>query len=676
MPEEANTELRDRRQTLYAYLEPLWPGRRVLEVGRAGGAELLRSMGASEVVTTETDARPGDTFDVVVVPDGAAGVRRPGAIAALRKLLRPGGRLVVAAANADRPGVTGGVGYYDLHSALSAHLPHVQMLGMTPFAGVGVVEFNGAVDALRIDSRLVKDPEPPVAYVALAGAEPVAGLGYALVQLPSGGAAGPSRREEVTRVSDVQAEEIEELRARLRRAAEDRAALDTENARLRKSLAEADETVMNLTRRTTEEMAAVADRLAAGLRAPLEAEARASAAALGEARDESDRLRVRLAESDARAAAAEQRLEEVGTRARDRQAALEDALERQRLAENELARARRDLIRMEAEARSTAAQGRALEEKDRAISERDERILRLEGEKQDLLWRLAELEDKLRQAIARAVQASAGRVEPARAPVEAAARATAEVVPAALQAELSAARAARDRALEDFHGAASAHIAEVTELKASLAEQTALVAELEDQLAAAEARAASSGGETTTLRQTAKTLEEADRSRRARLAELEGKLLRFEHERKAAQQSTAQNDVGDQRLRLLEAERDRLKARVGELEAAQARAPKANGHVAGGAAVARELESIESDLRREVERLEALDREPGPGLAPAVAASSDPERLANTLENYRARASRLRDDLEGIRRRLDSLSPSEISGFLEELREDLAELGG
>jgi len=610
------------------------------------------------------------------VPDGAAGVRRPGAIAALRRLLRPGGRLVVAAANADRPGVAGGVGYYDLHSALSAHLPHVQMLGMTPFAGVGVVEFNGAVDALRIDSRLVKEPEPPVAYVALAGTEPVAGLGYALVQLPSGGAGAPARREEVTRVSDVQAEEIEELRARLRRAAEDRAELDTENGRLRRSLAEADETVMKLTRRTTEEMAAVADRLAAGLRAPLEAEARASAAALGEARDESDRLRVRLAESEARAAAAEQRLEEVGTRARERQTALEDALERQRLAENELARARRDLMRMEAEARSTAAHGRALEEKDRGISERDERILRLEGEKQDLLWRLAELEDKLRQAIARAVQAGAGRVEAPRSPVEAAPRAGAEAVPPTLQAELAAAREARDRGLEDFHRATAAHVAEVTELRASLAEQTALVTELEDQLAAAETRAASAGGETTTLRQTAKTLEEADRSRRARLAELEGKLLRFEHERKAVQQSAAHNDVDEQRLRLLEAERDRLKARVGELEAAQARAPKANGHAPGGAAVARELESIESDLRREVERLEALDRQAAARLPSTAPASADPERLANTLENYRARASRLRDDLEGIRRRLDSLSPSEISGFLEELREDLAEMGG
>jgi SAM-dependent methyltransferase len=286
MPEEVNPELRDRRLTLYAYLEPLWPGRRVLEVGRPGAADLLRSLGAAEVVVTgEADPPPAGSFDVVVVPDGGVAVRRPGAVAGWRKLLRPGGRLVIAAGNADRPGSAKAagqaIGYYDLHGALAGHLPAVQMLGMTPFAGIGVVEFNGAVDALRIDARLVKEPEPPIVYVAVAGAEPVAGLGYALVQLPAA-SAGTSRRDEVTRISDVRAEEIEELRARLRRAADDRATLDTENARLRRALAEADETVMNLTRRTTEEMAAVADRLAAGLRAPAEAEARAPGATLTE----------------------------------------------------------------------------------------------------------------------------------------------------------------------------------------------------------------------------------------------------------------------------------------------------------------------------------------------------------------------------------------------------------
>ena len=197
------------------------------------------------------------------------------------------------------------------------------------------------------------------------------------------------------------------MRARLRRAAEDRAALDAENAKLRRALAEANESVMSLTRRTTEEMAAVTERLSAGLRAPLEAEARASAAALAEAREQADRLRVKLAESEARAAAAEQRLEELGSLARERQTAVEDALERQRLAESELARARREMARLES-ARTVVVDDGALEERSRAVAQRDERILRLEGEKQDLTWRLAELEDKLRQAIAARSRAGRG----------------------------------------------------------------------------------------------------------------------------------------------------------------------------------------------------------------------------------------------------------------------------
>jgi nitrogen fixation protein FixH len=621
------------------------------------------------VVVSDGDlASLNERFDVVVVPEGEALVRRPGAVAACRKLVAPGGRLVVAASNAERPGATSGVGYYDLHGSVAPLLPLVQMLGMTPFSGIGVVEFDGAVDALRIDSRLVKEPEAPVAYVAIAGTEPVAGLGYALVQLPSGHASShPSSGDAATgdagalpagRVSHVQAEEIEEMRARLRRAAEDRAALDAENARLRRALAEANESVMTLTRRTTEEMAAVTERLTAGLRAPLEAEARASAAALAEAREQADRLRVKLAESEARAAAAEQRLEELGSLARERQTAVEDAQERQRLAESELARARREIVRLE-NARPVVVDDGALEERSRAVAQRDERILRLEGEKQDLTWRLAELEDKLRQSIARAVQGGAGRGDVGQVPAAATASAAGGAAAATDSDDLAA---ARGRALEEFHRASTAHVDELTELKASVAEQSALVAELEDTLAAAEARAATSSAEATTLRKTAKDLEEADRARRARLAELEGKLLRLEHQRKA---EAGREGMEVDRLHALEAERDRLRARVGELEAVAAAGAGQNGrngHDAGAAAIARDLDAVEANLRAEVGRVGA--------------SSADASRLENTLDNYRRRASRLRDDLEGIRRRLESLSPSEISGFLEELGEDLAELGG
>jgi chromosome segregation ATPase len=710
----------DRRLPLYAYLEPLLVGRRILEIGkvRESSAEHLLGLGAARVVTADADlAGVQEPFDVVLVPEAEAEVLRPGAVARWRKLLADKGRLVVAVANPERAGQPGGVGYYDLHDAVGPHFSRVQMFGVTPFLGVGLVEFEGAVDGLRVDARLVKPgSEAPSTYVAIGGADPVAGLGYALVQLPWGtlgarpgleraagatlhdGAGGELRRklEEMTsqaesamRVARAQGDEIDELRARLRRAAEDRAGLDAEIAKLRRGLADADEAVVSLTRRTADEMAVIAERLASGLRGPSESQARAAMAEVAAARDEADRLRGRLGEAEARAAAAEQRLEAVGSDARQRQAELEDALERLRLADNDLGRARRTAARLEEEARTAAVDARGLEETMRALAARDERIARLEAEKQDLVWRLAELEDKLRAAIARAV-----RTEGARA----AGAAVTAVPPAALGAaaaeDLAAARDARERALEGFHRAAAAHVGELTELKASVAEQTALVAELEDALAAAESRAATASAEATTLRRTAKDFEEADRSRRSRLAELEGKLLRLEHERRA---SAGGNGAGNPRVSELEAESEQLRRRIENVEAervawqrerdglrgqleSQARAVGGrNGHDPA-AALAGELEAIESALRAEAVRLDAFAAEARAGGVGGFAGGSqagaggDPGRLEATLGNYRERAGRLRDDLEGIRRRLDSLSPSEIAGFLEELGEDLAEL--
>ncbi|HZL21593.1 MAG TPA: hypothetical protein VFG23_27935, partial [Polyangia bacterium] len=376
----------------------------------------------------------------------------------------------------------------------------------------------------------------------------------------------------------------------------------------------------------------IADRLAAGFRAaPAEDPA---------ARDELDRLRVKLSESDARASSAEQRLEEIAAASRQRQTALDDALERQRLAESELGRARRDASRFEAEARASVVDARSIDGQRQALVARDERIARLEGEKQDLVWRLAELEDKLRQAIARAVQGGVARPD---AQTEGSAPAPSGHVAGEAP---EATRRARERALEDFHRASSAHVEEITELRAAVSEQMALVAELEDAVTAAEQRAASAGSDAAVLRKTAKDFEEADRSRRTRLAELEGKLLRLEHERQVAAASPDVSPEAERRLAELERERNDLHARIGELEAARAAAAQPNGHGA---------------------RTEN-------GAAPR-ASEVEAGRLENTLGNYRQRAGRLRDGLEGIRRRLESLSPAELSGFLEELGEDLAELG-
>ena len=395
-------------------------------------------------------------------------------------------------------------------------------------------------------------------------------------------------------------------------------------------------------------MAAVTERITAGVQFP------------SGPSPEVDRVRVQLAEMESRAIAAERRLEETAGEARARQSGLEDAVERLRLANDELGRARRAAARFEERAQASAVDAQVLAARDRAIAERDERIAVLEGEKQELRWRLAELEDRLRDAIARALRADSGRVPagpvPPRAPVR----------PQPAQSAGDETDAVRARALVDFNKAAQAHVAELTELKASVTEQSALVSELEDAVQAAEARAQSAGAEVSALRKTAKDLEEADRARRSRLAELEGKLLRLEHERKNAAGGAAVELDGQ--LRVLEAERDALSRRAVEERATWTRERDA--------------------LRASIEELKhaataTVSNGQGNGHDSAAAGNitrqldaidEAAERLEATVGNYRQRAGRLRDELEGIRRRFDSLSPSEIAGFLEELGEDLAEL--
>jgi chromosome segregation ATPase len=332
----------------------------------------------------------------------------------------------------------------------------------------------------------------------------------------------------------------------------------------------------------------------------------------------------------------------VGGTARQRHTELEDALERLRLADNELQRARRNAARYEQEAKAAGVNAGALAERDGAIAARDERIARLESEKQDLIWRVAELEDRLTATIARAVRTDAARAVVGQPD----ARAQADVGPAALGE--STGDGARERALDQFHKAATAHVGELTELKASVSEQSALVVELEDAVRTAEARAAASDADATALRRTAKDLEEADRSRRSRLAELEGKLLRFEHERRSAPPPVP--PLADEERAAWSREREQLRA---EIEKLAQHARGKNGH----AAAAEKLDAMAAGV---------------PAEPPPDAVTS---RLENTLGNYRQRASRLRDELEGIRRRFDALSASEIAGFLEELGADLDELG-
>jgi hypothetical protein len=237
---------------------------------------------------------PG-SFDLVLVPEGAELLRGRGLskLPTLLALLAPGGRLGCMVENGDQGE---GVAYFDVVDALAPHFAKVRMFGQTPFHAYGIAEFDEAAADLRVEPDLVENQPEPSHYIALGGPDEPLGLGYALVQVASptpdvqlapqrspvavasrvpDAAVSEVRQklsesegkvEGLLRVSRAQSEEIEELRARLRRTAEARAELDEEIRRLRHSLIEADESVVKLTRKTTEEMTALAQRLTAGLR--------------------------------------------------------------------------------------------------------------------------------------------------------------------------------------------------------------------------------------------------------------------------------------------------------------------------------------------------------------------------------------------------------------------------
>jgi hypothetical protein len=815
MSERSTNESWDRRLPLYSYLEPLWAGRKVLEIGCGSGAggDYLINHGAARVVSLDTEQGPvekararfrkanlefraiahladldklGETFDVVVVPAADAALLRADLIAAWKRALGDGGHLVVAAGNADRTGAPGGpaasgAGYYQLTDALSPHFTRVQMFGQTPFLGVGMIEFDAAADGLRVDTRLLEgEGEPASHYVAVAGSGDPVPLGYALVQVPYAPvearlraassatgerdaltAAGARRElpdnrvedkgigarakledaegritdlrrrlddttvqsESAMRIARAQSDEIEDLRARLRRSGEDRAALDAEIAKLRRALADADESVLALTRRTTEEMTAVAERLSASLRAPEDsATGKARLAEVTVLRDQAEDLRVRLVETEARAGAAERRLEATATAARDRDQETVDLRARLRRAEDALERERLAVSALQEQARVASSEIEQLANRAGALHGRDERIARLEGEKQDLSWRTAELEEKLRTAIARAVSAEArgesGRASsggatfavaplsppPMPPPVMTAptppAAAAASPVLGPLKEELAEVRAARNRAVEEFHRAAATHVEELTRLQSSAAEQSVLVAELEESLRAAEARAVAAIADAASLRKGSRELEEADRARRSRLAELEGKLLRLEHEKKAVVKAVSGSEELERKLQAAETERETLRAERDQLREQAERAVKAhptngngNGHPPGAAAawsadvaekLSADLLAIEEDLRAETLTLGSLEAalaaapgspapSPSAPAAPPSPSEGDAGRAQNTLANFRRRALALRDEIEGYRRRLDSLSPADVSMLLDELGEGLAE---
>ena len=127
--------------------------------------------------------------DCVLVPDGAALVRRAAVLDELRRVLAPEGTLVVIAASADRPGAPGGVRYHEMVDRLSSRFSPVRMVARSTIAAEAMVGFGQAagevVGDIVLDRSLAVGVLEAVDYMAVCGgADELELSALTLVELP------------------------------------------------------------------------------------------------------------------------------------------------------------------------------------------------------------------------------------------------------------------------------------------------------------------------------------------------------------------------------------------------------------------------------------------------------------------------------------------------------------
>jgi hypothetical protein len=204
---------------LCVYAEPLVVGRRVVVFGdtRRRLGERLLELGARLVhvydpeptrahaaatraprgVTVhalpagDLDVRDG-AFDVAIIADVAEVPAAAALLGRVRRLLAPGGAVLVRSAGgeAGAPGAKarqGTLDYYELYDLLAMQFAHVHMVGQIAWSGVALAELGREGDEpdVTVDTQLVTEVLPPDAFIAVGSQEDVHLAEYALIQLPS-----------------------------------------------------------------------------------------------------------------------------------------------------------------------------------------------------------------------------------------------------------------------------------------------------------------------------------------------------------------------------------------------------------------------------------------------------------------------------------------------------------
>jgi chromosome segregation ATPase len=186
---ESGTMLLDarlRRLTTYLYVQDLLNGAHVLEVGGEGSGDFLRSRGAKSVGRAPAEAVGGlaeGEFDVAFALEAEpAGLRE--LAAALKRVVKPDGTIVIAVPSRDRPGARAGASYYELVDLFEPLFPSVKMVGQAPFAGSTLVEYGVADPDPVLDGTLVPKGERVEWYVIVGGPKRAGSRGYGVMQVP------------------------------------------------------------------------------------------------------------------------------------------------------------------------------------------------------------------------------------------------------------------------------------------------------------------------------------------------------------------------------------------------------------------------------------------------------------------------------------------------------------